>query len=155
MSGLIKCAIYVAALGVVSFFLGRVIPESWFKYRAFPYRDYPFEKGGNVYRKLYIHRWHNHVPDMSRVFTNMMPPKKLHPGMTARELEIMVIETCVAEFTHFWLGIAGLGCLFLWPGIGGVLFYVAYMLLGNVPFILIQRYNRPRLIALLDKTRER
>ena len=39
------------------------------------------------------------------------------------------------------------------PGAWGVLFYAAYFLLGNLPFILIQRYNRPRLVRIYEKKR--
>ena len=37
----------------------------------------------------------------------------------------------------------------IWPGAGGVLITVIYIVLGNLPFIIIQRYNRPRLQKLL------
>lgn len=40
---------------------------------------------------------------------------------------------------------------FLWRGIGGVAFAAVYILLGNVPFVIIQRYNRPRLQRLYDR----
>ena len=47
--------------------------------------------------------------------------------------------------------------LWLWPGVGGIAVYAVYVLLGNVPFIMIQRYNRPRFARLLEaaKARER
>ena len=35
-----------------------------------------------------------------------------------------------------------------------VVFWLVYNILGNVPFILIQRYNRPRLV-LLEQRRKR
>ena len=63
----------------------------------------------------------------------------------------MLRETCVAELTHWLLCVAGLHCLTLWPSVGG-LAVVCLNILGNLPFILIQRYNRPRLARLLEKT---
>ena len=47
-----------------------------------------------------------------------------------------------------------LHCLTLWPTVGG-LAVVCLNILGNLPFILIQRYNRPRLARLLEKTGSR
>ena len=46
----------------------------------------------------------------------------------------------------------------IWPGAGGIIVTVIYILLGNLPFIIIQRYNRPRLqrlYAMQQRKRER
>ena len=64
---------------------------------------------------------------------------------------MMIQETCVAEIVHIAVSILGLRCLWMWPGAGGVTVTVIYILLLNLPFILIQRYNRPRLIRLQQK----
>ena len=64
----------------------------------------------------------------------------------------MILETCEAEVTHLLLCVTGLYCLWLWPGAGGVVVYAIYALFGNVPFILIQRYNRPRLVRLYSRS---
>ena len=57
----------------------------------------------------------------------------------------MIEETCVAEFTHFVLILLGFYALRLWPGTGGAVVTAIYILFGNLPFLIIQRYNRPRL----------
>ena len=62
-------------------------------------------------------------------------------------------ETCVAESVHIILCLLGLGLLAIWPGPGGMVMTALYLLLGNLPFIVIQRYNRPRLLSLLEKKR--
>ena len=79
-----------------------------------------------------------------------MPQKKLKVGFTAETVRTMIRETCTAELVHNLLNIAGLWLLNLWDGIGGVVMYLVYVLLGNIPFILVQRYNRPRLKVLLS-----
>lgn len=153
MSGFWRCAVYVAALGAAFFLVGRLMARHHFRPDAFPWKDYPFERKGALYRRLAIQRWQSLVPDMSRLFRKLMPPKRLAPGVTAAEVDRMVQETCVAEWTHIALSVLALGCLWLWPGWSGVAFYIVYTLLGNVLFILIQRYNRPRLVALAQKLR--
>ena len=65
--GLRNCLLYIACLGVVGFFAGRVMPKKWFRYDDPPFRALPFENGGNIYRKLGIHRWHKRLPDMSQI----------------------------------------------------------------------------------------
>lgn len=155
MSGFWRCALYVAALGVVFFPIGRLAARHRFKWDRFPWKDYPFERQGALYRKIAIHKWQAHVPDMSRVFKKLMPAKRLYPGISAAEVDEMVQETCVAEWTHIALSFAALPCFWLWPGWGGALFYIVYTLLGNVTFILIQRFNRPKLAALAQKLRRK
>ena len=72
----LKCACYLAGLGVLSFLLGRLVPKIWFDYTRFPYRAFAFERDGKVYDALGIARWQSRVPDMSRVFPKLMPPKQ-------------------------------------------------------------------------------
>lgn len=150
--GFVHCMIYMALLGVISFVIGRILPKRWFSYETFPYKLFQWEQSGAVYNRLHIRKWQNTVPDMSRIFRRWMPPKKLSGCPTAETLERMLQETCVAEFTHLWLCAAGLVCIWIWPGPGGVILTLVYIALGNLPFILIQRYNRPRLAKLMEKT---
>ena len=149
-----KCVLYFAVSGVVSFLAGRLLPKSWFKAEHRPWRCRSWEKGGSCYERLNIRRWQNKLPDMSRILPFMMPPKKLCGDIQLR-LPRMLQETCVAEFIHGLLCLTGLYCLRLWPGLGGFVMYLLYVLVFNVPYILIQRYNRPRLLRLQSRLQTR
>lgn len=151
--GLKKCALYIAVIGVLGFLLGRILPKRWFKYDRPPFRELPFEDGGHFYRKLGIHRWQKRLPDMSRLLPGLMPAKKVVAHISSAQAEIMVQETCIAEFIHVLLSFLGLYLPCLWPGAWGIAVFLLYFLLGNLPFILIQRFNRPKLRMLLDKCR--
>ena len=129
----IYCLCYAAGLGVVSFVLGRLVPKEWFDYTRFPYRSFAFEKGGKIYEAIGIAKWQSRVPDMSRIFPKLMR------------------ETCAAEATHALLILAGLGLLAIWPGAGGIVLYLIYAIFGNLVFLIIQRYNRPRLVRLYER----
>lgn len=144
---ILYCLIYLAMLGLTSFIVGRILPKKWFRYDRFPYRTYKWEDDGRIYRKMNIQKWQDRVPDMSKLFKKLMPAKKLE-GDFVKSLPLMIEETCVAEFIHALLAVAGFGQLFIFPGIGGVICSILYML-GNIPFILIQRYNRPRLVKTM------
>ena len=144
--GFWRCLAYIVALGIVSFVLGRLMPKAWFPFDRAPFRAFGWEQDGRVYLKLGINRWQNRVPDMSRIFPKLMPAKAMDKLPDQAGLLAMIRETCVAEAVHVILCVLGLPCLLLWPGIGGVIVYAVYVLLGNLPFILIQRYNRPRLV---------
>ena len=76
-----------------------------------------------------------------------MVPKRITADMTSSDLDILLRETCVAEFVHAALCIISVGVVFISDKAYGVVFYLIFAL-GNVPFILIQRYNRPHLKKL-------
>ena len=142
----LHCALYLAATGAAAFLLGRLLPKRWFCGDAFPYRCSPKEQ--NLFRALRVKEWQSRVPDMSRILPGLMPAKKL-TAETFSDLPRMIQETCVAELIHTLLSVTGLACLAIWPGVGGIAVTVVYILLGNLPFIIIQWYNRPRLQRIL------
>lgn len=148
LRGFVACAVYAAVLGVVSFLLGRVVPKNKFHADRFPFKC--SEKEARLYNALRVKSWQNKLPDMSRLFKKIMPEKRM-TAATLADLPRMLQETCVAEATHVSLSLLGLAMPFLWHGIGGVAFAAVYILLGNVPFVIIQRYNRPRLQRLYDR----
>ena len=147
------CVEYLAASGIASFILGRILPKRWFHHNKFPYMQYSFEHGGKIYEKLRIRLWHRKLPDMSRIFPRLMPPKSFGFNEVHR-LPEMIQETCVAELIHGLLCFVGLHCISIWQGFGGILVAVLNIL-GNLLFILVQRYNRPRLLRLMNNAGRR
>ena len=147
--GLIRCFVYLVIIGTASFFLGRIIPKKWLNAFAFPFKEFKFENGGKIYERLNVKAWQNKVPDMSKIFPKIIPPKKIIEKSNKEMLENMLHENCVAEMIHLLLPIAALPCLLLWRGIKGRIIYFIYVFLGNLPYVIIQRYNRPRLKRLL------
>lgn len=151
---MLKCMIYFAVTGLLSFFLGRLIPPNKMEWHRFPYKHYAAEREGAVYKKIGIHHWQNKVPDMSKIFPKLMPPKKM-VDTDKESLLRMIQETCTAELIHMILCLTGLYCIRLWPGAGGIVLAVLNIVLFNLPFILIQRYNRPRLVRLYKRQIEK
>ena len=64
--------LYIAALGILSHFVGQALPRAWFSAERFPYRAAEWENGGKVYEKLGIKRWKDFLPDMSRIMPDMV-----------------------------------------------------------------------------------
>lgn len=149
-----KCMRYLIAIACAGFIFGRLLPKKWLKPETGLFRSRPFERDGTVYEKLNIRKWQACVPDMSRILPFLMPPKNLS-GSYADRLPTMIRETCVAELTHIVVSILGLRCLWMWPGMGGFAVTAVFIILLNLPYILIQRYNRPRLIRLQKKLQAR
>ncbi len=150
---LLYAVIYIAVLGILSHFVGQALPRARFSAESFPYRTADWENGGKVYEKLGIKHWKDALPDMSRIMPDMVK-KKLTGQNREQGMDVLIAETCVAECVHYWLIVLSLGIFLFWRGVWALVFWLVYNILGNVPFILIQRYNRPRLV-LLEQRRKR
>ena len=151
----LRCVLYLAVLGVLAHIIGEALPRRWFSAQRFPFRSARWEKDGRIYKKLGVHRWKDHVPDMSRIMKDMRPKRLEGAELTAQTLQTLVQETCVAECVHAVLILLSPVLLVLWPGWGGAALCAFDILLLNLPFILIQRYNRPKLAALAERRQRR
>ncbi|MDL2206033.1 hypothetical protein LJC33_03845 [Eubacteriales bacterium OttesenSCG-928-N13] len=139
-------------IGPIAFFLGQLLPRENFDYYEYPYKSYKWEHEGMIYTKLKIQRWKDVVPDVSRRM-NVVMRKRIREFRNAEYMDMLIRETCVAELVHWMLILLSPIYLVLVDGIAGVLGGIAYSIL-NLPFILIQRYNRPRLVVLREKQLE-
>lgn len=148
------CLLYYAAIGVVAQLIGTALPREWFHPERFPYRPYRWEKEGAVYQKIGIQHWKDRVPDMSKLDKRMV--RKAIPIQTdSAKIYRLVQETCVAEMVHWLLCVAGLWGLRLFGGWPGVVLWLFYAVFLNITFVLIQRYNRPRLLRLYRSLQRR
>ncbi len=151
-SGFGGCFRYLLCISIAAFFIGRMMPKS-FRTDMFPFRSFRWERDGRIYHAIGIKLWQNLVPDMSRILPHLIPQKRLDDNY-AEHLPRMIQETCVAEVTHVLLAFFGFHCVMIWPGRGGITLAILYAV-GNLPYILIQRYNRPRLIKLWQRLKKR
>ena len=145
VSQLLRFLLTVATLGFLAHSIGEALPRRWFHADAFPWRAARWEQGGRVYLKLSVRAWKDRLPDMSR-FVHGMYRKNIRAHREADCMERLVQETCVAECVHWVL--LGLSPVFVftmaqpYAAIAATLYA-----LSHVPFIVIQRFNRPRLLA--------
>jgi glycosyl-4,4'-diaponeurosporenoate acyltransferase len=109
-----------------------------------------FETAGRWYRRwLRVHRWKDKMPEAGNLFRGGISKRHL-PGRDMAALQLFVRETRRAELTHWWAMWCG-PIFILWnPPLAAALL-VAYGVLVNLPFIVIQRYNRFRILALTER----
>lgn len=150
---LVYSAVYVAISGFIFYLIGEALPRKWFSENRFPYIDFVWEKKGKVYDKLKIKKWKNKLIDMSKIFSSMIP-KAVSFDVTPAQIQALIKETCVAEFIHYILCFTSGGVYFIYNDLMGILVWIL-CIIGNIPFILIQRYNRPHLKALRDRLLKR
>jgi len=147
---LLATLVYVTIIGQICFFAGVALPRRFFNENAFPFKTFHFEKSGRIYQVFRVRKWKAKLPDMSR-YTAIIYPKKVYSGISSKNLDRLVKESCVAEFSHYMLSVLSIGIYYIWKkSKTGVILAILYIL-GNVPFIMIQRYLRPKYIRLKEK----
>lgn len=105
------------------------------------------ERGGCLYERLRVRRWKRLLPDAGAVFRDGVAKRDL-VGKDVASLQRLVEETRRAELVH-WT-VAALAPVFaLWNPVPLTVAMVVYAVVANVPCILVQRYNRARLLRLL------
>jgi glycosyl-4,4'-diaponeurosporenoate acyltransferase len=88
------------------------------------------------------------VPEAGAVFAGGFAKRDLRRG----DLDRYLLETRRAEYTH-WAILAAAPLFLLWNPPAVWLLMVAYAVVANVPCLLIQRYNRARLLRILGRRR--
>jgi glycosyl-4,4'-diaponeurosporenoate acyltransferase len=113
-------------------------------------RPRAFERGGRSYERLHVRGWKERLPEAGALFHGGTSKRHL-PGHRGREgLERFIIETRRAEWGH-WSAMACGPLAALWnPPLGAALM-VAYGVVVNLPFIIVQRYNRQRAQRVLSR----
>jgi glycosyl-4,4'-diaponeurosporenoate acyltransferase len=105
-----------------------------------------WERSGEVYERLGIRRWKDHLPEAGGLFGGV--PKRHLPGRSRRHLESFAAETRRGELVH-WLVPLPVVAFPLWNPWWVTLVMAAYAVAANVPCLLVQRYNRSRIARLL------
>jgi glycosyl-4,4'-diaponeurosporenoate acyltransferase len=113
-------------------------------------RQRRFEAAGRWYRRrLRIDRWKDKVPEAGGFFRGGVSKRHL-PAYDAAGLELFVRETRRAELAHWWAMACGL-LFVLWNSPLAAALLIGYGVVANLPFIVIQRYNRFRIHALIER----
>lgn len=117
-------------------------PESWL------YRTRHWEASGAIYNDIFhVKRWKSRLPYGGGLFQNDFTMKTV-ASHEEGYLKLWIQESCRAELCH-WVAIIPAFIFFLWNPfwLWGVM--VFYAMLFNLIPIIVQRYNRPRLLRIL------
>ncbi len=142
--------IFTIIAGLVAGSIIALIPAKYFQPQNNSlYNELKFEKGGRVYDKFKIQRWKDKVPQFSEIVHKGFSKGNLK-SINKGYLERFYLETVRAEFCHRLLILISPVFYFVNQNkMWGITFAILYAL-GNVPFIMIQRYNRPRIKKIMD-----
>ncbi|WP_270170863.1 hypothetical protein [Paenibacillus sp. SYP-B4298] len=102
-------------------------------------------------RALRIRSWKDRVPELGDLFPGGLSKQRLY-GYSREALLRFAAETRRGELTH-WLAMLPSPLFFLWNSAPSGWLMVGYALAANLPFIAIQRYNRRRLLRVVERRR--
>ena len=123
--------------------LKSLTPDKWL------FATRKWENNGTIYRKYFkIHKWKKYIPEGAKCFKDDFEKNKMQSTDT-KYLSIFIAELCRAELVH-WLMLVPFIFYYLItpPQIATALLLIVSII--NIPCIMAQRYNRPRIQALLD-----
>lgn len=128
----------------------RLLPKKWFNPDNKIY--YVGEKERNFLLKIGIKKWKDKIPEMGQ--TVNFKKDKLVDANNVEYIQKFLVETCYAESLHICCAISALVAMFFMPAgnFWNISFPIAIIYaIYNIPSILIQRYNRPRLKIQLKR----
>ena len=149
MGEFIKIVTYSCICSLSVLISGMKFPRKFVDYTSKVFRPKKWEADNKIYSILKVSAWKDKLPDMSKILKKL--PNKQVKVPTMESVKALINETCVAEISHMILIGMSVPISFLCEGISGFIYFMLYGVLGNLPFIIIQRYNRPRLIKLLNR----
>jgi glycosyl-4,4'-diaponeurosporenoate acyltransferase len=126
------------------------MPRRFFAADCWFYRARRWEKGGATYNRLFrIKRWKDSLPEAGALFPGGISKRDLQ-SRTIEHVQLFVMETRRAELTH-WLPVLFSFSFFAWNPVNVAIWMPVVGFVGNVPFIMVQRYIRPRLAAIVER----
>jgi glycosyl-4,4'-diaponeurosporenoate acyltransferase len=150
----ITIALFVVIWAVVPLllaYLSHMVPDRFLQHTRYFWRSHPFEQNGRLYETVFkIRLWKHLLPDGGGVFKKNSYKKKTLTDYSEENLQRFLLETCRGELVH-WLGILPFWVFGLFAPPGVIWIMLLYALSVNLPCIIAQRYNRPRIYALLKK----
>lgn len=132
-----------------SAYIVHFLPEKFYNYKNFLFKTTKIEKDGKLYKNIiFIDRWKDKIPEAGK-FLGLHPFSKRHFVSKKKEyVERFILETCRGELSHL-LPFIFYPISLIWnPMIANIIMFL-FVLIFNLPFILVQRYNRIRLTKLL------
>jgi glycosyl-4,4'-diaponeurosporenoate acyltransferase len=108
-----------------------------------------WERGGRVYERLGIRRWKDRLPEFGAVFRGGASKRSL-PSRDTPHLTRFAAETRRAEIVHWAIPLVS-PLFALWNPAWLVGAMAAYAVVANAPCLIVQRYNRGRLLRVLTR----
>ena len=128
-----------------------LLPDRFFSPDSFLYRPHRWEDSGLIYeRLLHVRRWKHMLPDGATAWKRRGYQKKHLEDFSPDNLRRFIIESARGELTH-WLAIMPFWIFGFFTPMYVIGIMLIYALIANLPCIIVQRYNRPRIKRMLKE----
>ncbi len=129
----------------------RILPNSFFDSSHFMYKARDWERSGQFYvKRLKIKKWKDRLPQYVAKGGFSKRNLKLFEETDKKYIERFIMETCRGEWNHFVCS-----CYFVISFLINTWLYAIIFslipIVANLPFLIIQRYNRLRLLRFYSK----
>jgi glycosyl-4,4'-diaponeurosporenoate acyltransferase len=133
-------------------YLSMKFPDSWLDYRHWLYRERAWERSGQFYDDIFrVRRWKGKLPYGGALFQQEFSMRRFTSKKHAY-IEGWIRESCRAELCH-WVAITPALFFYLWNPMWLWLVMILYAICFNLIPIIVQRYNRPRLLRMMKNIR--
>lgn len=135
-------------ISIINTMISIKLPLSIFHCESWLFKARDWEKGGYIYQYYFgVKKWKNLLPELSDFFSFLFPKKQIK-RYGADYLYRFSLETCRAELAH-WCIIISSFAFMQWSSTRVSMLMVFIAVICNLPYIMIQRYNRPRILSIL------
>ena len=126
------------------------LPVTRFDPNKIWYQTFPWEKGGEIYEKIFhVRSWKKYIPSGGKIYPNTFSIQKIK-DVNLEYLTRWLIESCRAEYCHLMMILPGL-LFFLWNSVTVGWWMLVYAIVNNLVPIVLQRYNRPRIRRMIAR----
>jgi glycosyl-4,4'-diaponeurosporenoate acyltransferase len=130
-------------------YLSNRMPDSFYSRDSWLLRQREWEKRGEFYQRIFrVKVWKKLLPELGDIVKSVFPKKRIKE-YTREYLQKYIFESCKSEVTH-WSIIFSTLSFFLWSEFEPAMMIVILAIILNLPYIIIQRYNRPRIMVMVE-----
>lgn len=130
--------------------ISRAIPDQWFAKDSFLFKSRRWEKDGEIYAQIFqVKKWKKFLPDGAAISKKGYRKKNLE-NFSQENLETFMLESRRVELNHL-LAITPFWVFGLFAEMKVVGWMLIYALLVNMPCIIVQRFNRPRIARIIER----
>ena len=150
---ILLCFIVWPLLQIIASLISHLIPDRYYWADSAFYRSHHFERDGRIYSEIFhVNKWKHPLPDGATIWNKKAFRKKKMANFSPETLDRFLVESARAEMTH-WLAILPFWVFGFFTPPSVIFIMLIYALMANLPCIIVQRYNRPRVKRILEKMR--
>lgn len=130
------------------------VPDHLLSTDNFLFKSRKWERDGEIYSQIFkVKKWKKFLPDGAAINKNDYRKKNI-TDFSEENLHFFLRESCRAELNHL-IAITPFWFFGLFAPLKVVGYMLIYALFINVPCIIVQRFNRPRIIRIVEKKSNR